>query len=74
MSPEWIVDSDASRHIITSNTHEFSSYSHLTMPKNIQTVDGTTQPVISMGTVNYGSVILSNVLHAPSFPVNFIIH
>jgi hypothetical protein len=34
--------------------------------------DGTTQPVVDKGTVNYGSVILSNVLHAPSFPVNLL--
>jgi hypothetical protein len=60
-SPEWIVDSSASRYII-SNAREFSSYTRLTMPGSIQTADGTTQPVVGKDTVNYGSVTLSNVL------------
>jgi hypothetical protein len=42
------------------------------MPESIQTADGTTQPVVGKGTVNYGFVTLSNVLHAPSFPVNLL--
>ena len=71
-SPEWIVDSGASRHV-TGNASEFSSYTHLAMPESIQTADGTSQPVIGKGTVNCtGSVTLSNVLHAPSFPVNLL--
>ncbi|KAJ4737614.1 Transposon Ty1-H Gag-Pol polyprotein [Rhynchospora pubera] len=71
-SPEWIVDSGASRHV-TGNISEFSSYTHLAMPECIQTADGTTQPVVGKGTVNCtGSVTLSNVLHAPSFPVNLL--
>jgi hypothetical protein len=28
--------------------------------------------VVGKGTINYGSVTLSNVLHAPSFPVNLL--
>ncbi|KAJ3668810.1 hypothetical protein LUZ61_022792 [Rhynchospora tenuis] len=71
-SPEWIVDSGASRHV-TGNASEFSSYTHLAVPESIQTADGTTQPVVGKGTVNCtGSVTLSNVLHAPSFPVNLL--
>jgi GAG-pre-integrase domain len=42
------------------------------MPDSIQTADGTTQPVIGKGTINYGSVTLSNVLYAPSFSVNLL--
>jgi Integrase core domain/GAG-pre-integrase domain len=70
-SPEWIVNSDASRHV-TGNAREFSSYTHLAMPESIQTVDGTTQSVVGKGIVNYDSVTLSNVLHAPSFSVNLL--
>ncbi|KAF9667772.1 hypothetical protein SADUNF_Sadunf15G0058200 [Salix dunnii] len=49
-SPEWIVDSSASRHV-TGTTSEFSSYSHLTVLESIQTADGTAQPVVGKGTV-----------------------
>jgi hypothetical protein len=42
------------------------------MPKSTQTVDGTTQPVVGKGTVNYGSMTLSNVLHALLFSVNLL--
>jgi hypothetical protein len=42
------------------------------MPESIQTADGTAQLVVGKGTVNYGSVILSNVLHASSFLVNLL--
>jgi hypothetical protein len=70
-SPEWIVDSGASRHV-TGNVHEFSSYTHMALPESIQTADGTTQPMVGKGTINYGFVTLSNVLHAPSFIVNLL--
>jgi hypothetical protein len=55
-----------------SNAREFSSYTHLTMPESIQTADGTAQPLVGKGTVNYGSVILSNILRTPSFLVNLL--
>ena len=70
-TPEWINDFGASRHV-TGNASEFSSYTHLAMPKSIQIVDGTTQPVVGMGTMNCTDfVTLSNVLHAP-FPINLL--
>ncbi|KAF9672574.1 hypothetical protein SADUNF_Sadunf11G0056300 [Salix dunnii] len=37
-SPEWIVDSGASRHV-KGTASEFSSYSHLAVPESIQTTD-----------------------------------
>ena len=40
-SPEWIVDSGASRHVTGAST-EFSFYHHLTVPGTIHTADGTT--------------------------------
>jgi hypothetical protein len=49
-APDWIVDSGASRHV-TGAAREFSSYTHLAVPKSIQTADGTAQPVIDKGTV-----------------------
>jgi hypothetical protein len=71
-SPDWIVDSDASRHV-TGAAREFSSYTHLAVPESIQTVDGTAQPVISKGTVQCTNTLtLSNILHAPSFSVNLL--
>lgn len=71
-SPEWIVDSGASRHV-TGTASEFSSYNHLAVPESIQTADGTAQPVVGKGTVRCtDSMTLSNVLHAPSFPVNLL--
>jgi hypothetical protein len=71
-SPDWIVDSGASRHV-TGAAREFSSYTHLTAPESIQTADGTAQPVIGKGTVQCTDTLtLSNVLHAPSFPVNLL--
>ena len=45
---EWIIDSGASRHV-TGNAREFSSYTHLAMPKSMQTVDSTIQHVVGMG-------------------------
>ena len=54
------------------NASEFSSYTHLAMPKSIQIADGTTQPVMGIGTIKCtNSVTLSNVLHAP-FPINLL--
>jgi hypothetical protein len=71
-APDWIVDSGASRHV-TGAAREFSSYTHLAVPKSIQTPDGTAQPVIGKGTVQCTNTLtLSNVLHAPSFPVNLL--
>jgi Zinc knuckle len=49
-SPDWIVDSGASRHV-TGATREFSSYTHLAVLESIQTAYGTAQPVIGKGTV-----------------------
>jgi hypothetical protein len=71
-SSDWIVDSGASRHVISA-VGEFSSYSRLTVPKSIQTADGTAQSVISKGTVKCINILtLSNVLHAPHFFVNLL--
>ncbi|XP_078162734.1 uncharacterized protein LOC144557937 [Carex rostrata] len=44
-SPDWIVDSGASRHV-TGAVGEFSSYTRLAVPESIQTADGTAQPVV----------------------------
>ena len=40
---------------------------------NIQTVNGTTQPVVGMGMVNCTNFVkMSSVLHASSFPINLL--
>jgi len=58
---------------VTGAAREFSSYTHLAVPDSIQTADGTAQPVVGKGTVICtDSVTLTNVLHAPSFPVNLV--
>ncbi|KAJ9550922.1 hypothetical protein OSB04_014967 [Centaurea solstitialis] len=69
---EWIIDSGATRHV-TGAHDEFLTYSHLAVPESIQTADGTSQPVVGKGVVECTkSMALSNVLHAPSFPVNLL--
>jgi hypothetical protein len=63
------INFGASRHV-TRASSEFTSYTYLTPPENIQIVDGTSQPVVGKGTIKCTDlVILSNVLHAP-FSVN----
>jgi hypothetical protein len=58
---------------VTGASSEFTSYTHLTPPESIQIVDDTSQPVVGKGTVKCTDlVILSNVLHAPSFLVNLL--
>jgi hypothetical protein len=42
------------------------------MLESIQTADGITQPVVGRGTVKYGYITLSNVLHTPLFPINLL--
>ncbi|KAJ6802344.1 uncharacterized protein M6B38_194815 [Iris pallida] len=71
-SSDWIIDSGASRHV-TGNASEFFSYTHLASADNIQTANGTFQPVVGKGIVDCtGSVKLFNVLHDPSFPVSLL--
>ena len=38
-SPDWIVDSGATRHM-TGAAREFSSYTHLAVPDSVRTADG----------------------------------
>jgi hypothetical protein len=58
---------------VTDATKEFSSYSHLAVPEIIQTADGMAQPVVGKGIVKCTNTLaLSNVLHAPSFPINLL--
>jgi len=70
----WILDSGASRHV-TGKVNEFTSYtpySH-SYKGTIKTADGTPCPIRSVRTVQCTpSIILSSVLHVPSFPVNLI--
>jgi hypothetical protein len=71
-SSDWIVDSGASRHV-TGAAGEFPSCSRLTVSESIQTADGTSQLVVGKGTVKCTNTLtLSNVLHAPSFPMNLL--
>ncbi|XP_020266984.1 uncharacterized protein LOC109842530 [Asparagus officinalis] len=71
-STAWIIDSGASRHV-TGNSSEFLSYTHLAEAESIQIADGTSQNVVGKGTVSCTcSITLSNVLHAPSFPVSLL--
>src|SRR5436190_10537630 len=71
---DWIVDSDASKHI-TCNKSEFDTY-HPSMHKELETVvtaDGTSQPIMGTGSVPCTPTLtLSSVLHVPSFPVNLM--
>jgi hypothetical protein len=58
---------------VTGASSEFTSYTHFTPPESILIADGTSQSVIGKATVKcIDLVTLSNVLHAPSFPVNLL--
>jgi len=70
----WILDSGASKHV-TGQSNEFASYTPYpsTYKETIQTADGTHQPIKGVGTVKCSpSIMLSSVLHVPSFPVNLL--
>ena len=71
---DWIVDSGASKHI-TGNKSEFDTY-HPSMhkePETVVTADGTSQHIMGTGYVSCTpTLILSSVLHVPSFPVNLM--
>jgi hypothetical protein len=70
----WILDSGASKHV-TGTFKEFDSYTQYppTHKETIQTADGTSQPIIGVGTVQCTPAIkLSSVLHVPAFPVSLI--
>ena len=68
-TPKCIIDFGASRNA-TDNASKFSSYIHLAIPKSIQTVDGTTQPIVGIGIVK-----CTNSVHCVMccmFPVNLL--
>ena len=74
INSEWVLDSGASQHV-AGDFNEFTSYvpHSLAHQKNIHTADGTSQPIIGVGTVNCTpSLELSSVLHVPAFPVNLV--
>ena len=73
-SPDWILDSGASKHVAGTST-EFESYTQypITHCETIQTADGTSQPIKGVGSVQCTPTIkLSDVLHVPAFPVNLL--
>ncbi|KAJ1256662.1 hypothetical protein BS78_K339200 [Paspalum vaginatum] len=70
----WIIYSGASKHV-TGDLDEFASYTpyQSTYKETIQMADGTHQPIKGVGTVKCSpSIMLSSVLHVPSFPVNLL--
>ena len=72
--PEWVLNSEASKHV-ASELCVFDSYSKHppTHTGTIQTADGTKRPIKGVGTVKCTSnITLSSVLHVPAFPVNLV--
>jgi hypothetical protein len=68
---DWVINSESSRHV-TGESHSFITYTSYAHLETIQIVDGTSQPIHSVWSVEYTSSInLSSVLHVPSFSVNF---
>src|SRR6266540_3466730 len=70
----WILDSGASRHVISMSS-EFASYTPYpySHKETIQTADGTSRSIKGVGTVRCTpSITLSSVLYVPSFPVNLV--
>jgi hypothetical protein len=69
---DWVIDSGASKHVI-GESHSFTTYTPYAHPETIQIVDGTSQPIHGVGSVECTSSInLSSVLHVPSFSVNLL--
>jgi hypothetical protein len=69
---EWVVDSGASKHV-TGISNSFRTYTPHSFTETIQIVDGTSQPIHGVGSIECTpSLHLSYVLHVPSFPVNLI--
>ena len=73
-SPEWILDSGASKHV-TGNSKEFELYNSYppTHKETVQIADGTRQPIVGVGSVQCTPTIkLYSALHVPAFPVNLV--
>ena len=69
---EWDIDSGASKHV-TGISSLFKTYTPHAHSETIQTVDGTSQPIHGVGSVECTpSLCISSVLHVPSFPVNLL--
>jgi hypothetical protein len=67
---DWIIDSWASKHV-TGESQLFTTYIPYPHSETIQIVDGTSQPIHGVGSVEcIPSISLSSVLHVPSFSVN----
>jgi hypothetical protein len=69
---EWVIDSGASKHV-TCISSLFKAYNPHIHSETIQTVDGTSQPIHGVGSVDCtSSLCISSVLHVPSFPINLL--
>ena len=69
---EWVIDSGASKHV-TGTSSSFKTYTPQSYSETIQTVDGISQPIHGVGSIECTpSLYLSSVLHVPSFLVNLL--
>ena len=69
---EWVIDSGASKHVIGISS-SFKTYTPHSYSKTIQTIDGTSQPIHGVGSIECTPFLcLSSVLHVPSFLVNLL--
>jgi hypothetical protein len=69
---DWVIDSWTSKYV-TGESHSFTTYIPCAHSETIQIVDGTSQPIYSVESVERTpSISLSFELHVPSFPVNLL--
>jgi hypothetical protein len=62
---DWVINSEEH---VTGESHSFITYTSYAHLETIQIVDGTSQPIHGVWSVEYTSSInLSSVLHVPSF-------
>jgi hypothetical protein len=69
---DWVIDAGASK-LVIGESQSFTTCIPYPHSKTIQIVDGTSQPIHGVGSVECTpSISLSSVLHVPSFPFNLL--
>lgn len=69
---EWVIDSGAFKHV-TGRSSYFTTYSPYAHSESVQTANGTSQPIHSVGSMECTLPLsLASVLHVLSFPINLL--
>ncbi|KAK8923657.1 hypothetical protein KSP39_PZI019078 [Platanthera zijinensis] len=70
-SPQWIIDSGATDHM-TGSASGFVSYTPLSGRDKVSIADGSLSSIAGKGSISCSSLLLSSVLHVPSFTRNLL--